>query len=120
LVESNIQLATDAEVLGLANTLLSRYSETHLGIVGLVDNAMKHGFWDRVLTREIQDFVLAEKTPEGSDTISQTSLLEGISHSVTPGSWTVTLAVSPSEATQVWLLDDAVLGVLDSTTVLAR
>jgi hypothetical protein len=120
LVESDIQLATDAEVLSLANALLSRYSETHLGIVGLVDNAMKHGFWDRVLTREIQDFALAEKTPSGSDSIQQTSVIEGITHEVTPDTWTVTLTVSPSEGAQVWVLDDADLSILDDTTVLAR
>jgi len=120
LVESGIQLATDAEVLSLAEELLARYSEVGLRIEGLVDNAMKHGFWDRVLAREIQDQVLWEKTPAGSNVISQTSVIDGIHHEFDPGSWTVSFRGSPSSFTQVGILDDTTYGLLDSTMILAR
>jgi len=120
LVEADVQLATDAEVLGLAEDLLARYSEVGLRIEGLVDNAMKHGFWDRVLSREIQDQVLWEKQPAGSDLISQNSLIEGIHHEFDPESWTVSFRGSPSNLTQVGILDDTTYGLLDSTMILAR
>jgi hypothetical protein len=120
LVESDIQLATDAEVASLADELLERYAEPRLRIVGLADNAMRHGFWRRLLERELQDQVLVKKTPAGSDAISQNSQLEGIAHELTAGTWTVTLAVSPSTATLAWVLDDLDLSILDNSTVLAR
>lgn len=120
LVETDIQLATDAEVFDLASELLTRYREPSLRIEGLVDNAMRHGFWDRVLSREIQDQVLIEKTPAGSDTISQVSQIEGISHELGVDTWTVTFRVSPSVVAASWILEDSTYGLLDTSTFLVR
>lgn len=114
-----VLLATDLEVDSLADEYLSRYSEPRLRIEGLVDNAMRHSMWDRVLSREIQDQVLVEKSPTGSDPLSQESQIEGIAHEF-GGTHIVGFNLSPSTAIDTWILDDTTSSVLDSTTVLVR
>jgi len=115
-----VLLASDLEVDGLADEYLARYSEPRLRIEGLLDNAMRHSLWDRVLPREIQDQIRVVKTPTGSDTISQDSQIEGIGHSWGEGMHSVSFRVSPSNATEQWILDDTTFSVLDSTTILVR
>jgi hypothetical protein len=96
LIEGDIQLVTDNAVSDLAVTLVGQYSEPALRIEGLADNAMGHGLWGQVLTRELRDRVLIVKTPVGSSTLSQDSYIEGISHDAPSGEWRTSLRVSPA------------------------
>jgi len=114
--ETDIQLVTDAAVLSRAQEQVLRYAQPILRLEGLVDNAMKHNLWERVLVRDINDIV---KVIESRTATSQISSIEGITHDIgRDGSWTVTLAVAPSSLIIAGILDDAVYGLLDSTAIL--
>src|SRR5262245_23442648 len=114
--ETDIQLATDGAVLTRAQEQVARYANPVLRIEGLVDNAMKHSLWDRVLVRDINDIVLVK---ESRTVTEQVSSVEGISHEIgRDGSWTVTLNVAPSSLITAGILDDATFGLLDSTAIL--
>jgi hypothetical protein len=115
--ETDIQLASDSAVLARATEQVRRYARPVLRLESLVDNAMQHGLWDRVLVRDLNDIV---KVVESRTATSQISSIEGISHDIgRDGSWTVTLAVSPSTLVIAGILDDATYGLLDSTAILA-
>jgi hypothetical protein len=114
--ETDIQLVTDGAVLSRAQEQVLRYAQPALRIEGLVDNAMKHALWDRVLVRDINDIA---KVIESRTATSQISSIEGISHDIgRDGSWTVTLAVAPSSLIVAGILDDPTYGLLDSTAIL--
>lgn len=114
--ETDIQLASDGAVLTRAQEQVSRYANPVLRIEGLVDNAMGHDLWDRVLVRDINDIVLVIESRTQTE---QVSSVEGIAHEfVRDGSWTVTLNVAPSALVTAGILDDATFGLLDSTAIL--
>lgn len=113
---SDVQLSSDGAVLSLADTLIDRYREPALRLESVVDNAMRHGLWDRVLAREINDYAVVI---ESETETNQVSRIEGISHEIKDGTWTVSLAFSPTEVVVGGILDDGVLGLLDSTAILA-
>jgi hypothetical protein len=115
--ETDIQLASDGAVLTRAELQITRYANPILRLESLVDNAMAHDFWDRVLIRDLTDIVLVVESRTDTE---QTSSLEGISHEIgRDGSWTVTIAVAPSQIVQAGVLDDASFAQLDSTAILA-
>jgi hypothetical protein len=114
--EIDIKLATDAAVLARAQEQVLRYAQPILRLEGLVDNAMKHSLWERVLVRDINDIV---KVIESRTATSQISSIEGITHDIgRDGSWTVTLAVAPSTLIVAGILDDPTYGLLNSTAIL--
>jgi hypothetical protein len=115
--ETDIQLVNDSDVLARATEQVRRYAQPVLRLESLIDNAMQHGLWDRVLVRDINDIV---KVIESRTATSQISSIEGISHDIgRDGSWTVTLAVSPSSLIVAGILDSSTYGQLDSTAILA-
>lgn len=116
-VETDIQLSSDAQVADLAEVTRVRYSQPVQRLERLVDNAMKHLLWERVLPRELNDYALAI---ESTTDTAQVSTIEGIAHAVVPGEWTVTLDMSPTVVEVAGILDDATYGLLDSTAILAR
>jgi hypothetical protein len=114
--ESDVLLTTDNEVLDLAGWTVNTYGEPAQRIEALQDNAMGHDLWDQVLVRELADPVLVEQHHTGADPISQKSVIEGISHAVSPGQWRTSVNVSPSTAGSTWIWDDPVYSIWDSTT----
>lgn len=119
-VDGAVQLVTDNAVLDYAGELVGRYANAVRRIENLQDNAMQHGRWDQLLTRELRDRVLIVKTLMGATKMSQDSFLEGIAHTWIPGEWRTSLAVSPAFAEARWILDDTAFSLLDSTTMLSR
>lgn len=119
-IESDIQLSTDNQVSDLAQELVAKYKEPALRIESLADNAMRHDQWDKLLSRELKDRVLVVKTPTGASTLSQDSFIESIEHSWMPDEWRTTLGVSPSNAAAQWILDDPLLSILNTSTILSR
>jgi hypothetical protein len=104
--EGDILLVNDNDVLDLATWTVNTYGEPALRIEALQDNAMSHGHWDRVLSRDLADAVLVEQQLGGSDPISQESFIEGIRHSAPQGGeWRTTVSVSPSTAQSVFIWD---------------
>ncbi len=115
--ETDIQLAADAAVLARAKLQVQRYANPVLRLERLIDNAMHHNLWERVLTRDINDVVLVI---ESRTATSQVSSIEGIDHEIgRDGSWTITLSVAPSILVTAGILDDSTFGLLDSTAILA-
>lgn len=117
LAETGIQLSDDTQVGDLASVLLERYAQPAPRLESLVDNAMQHHHWERVLARELNDYALAIETRTAT---AQVSTIEGIVHSIGQDTWTVTLSLSPTVIEQAGILDDATYGLLDSTAILAR
>jgi hypothetical protein len=114
--ETDIQLVNDTAVLARAEQQVSRYANPVLRLEGLVDNAMQHDFWDRVLVRDINDIVLVKESRTQTE---QVSSIEGIAHAISrDGTWTVTLSLAPSALVTAGVLDDATFGLLDSTAIL--
>lgn len=98
-------LNTDNEALDYAGWLVNTYAEPSLRIEQLADNAMKHGQWSQVLSRDLRDRVLVTKTPKGANRLSQDSIIEGIAHEWTPDTWRTTLMVSPSQTAALFTWD---------------
>jgi hypothetical protein len=116
--ETSIQLSNDVQVLDRAELQIERYADPVQRLESLVDNAMQHGLWDRVLDREVNDYALVI---ESRTATAQVSSIEGIAHSMPrDGSWTVTLSLSPTIIEQAGILDSGTFGLLDSTAILAR
>jgi hypothetical protein len=115
-VETGLPLSDDAQVLDLAQHYIDRYHEPELRIEGLVDNAMQHRFWDRVLDRELGDLVTVI---ESQTDVAQVSAIEGISHEIDQDTWTVTLRVSPTVVENYARLDDPAFR-LDDNFILGR
>jgi hypothetical protein len=114
--ETDIQLASDGAVLTRAQLQVTRYANPVLRLEGLVDNAMQHEFWDRVLVRDINDIVLVIESRTQTE---QVSSIEGIAHTIgRDGTWTVTLSLAPSALVTAGILDDSTFGLLDSTAIL--
>jgi hypothetical protein len=115
--ETGIQLSDDTQVSDRADVTLLRYSQPVQRLAQLIDDAMQHNHWDRVLARELNDYALAIETRTAT---AQVSSIEGISHSWPPNEWWVTLDMSPTVVEQAGILDDSTYGLLDSTAILAR
>lgn len=53
-------------------------------------------------------------------TMQLTQYIEGVSHYCRPGGpWTITFATSPADTTVYWVLEDPVLGAIDSTNLIS-
>jgi hypothetical protein len=115
-VETGLPLADDAQVLDLAQRDIDRYHEPELRIEGLIDDAMQHQFWDRVLDREMGDLVTVSETQTD---ISQISALEGINHDFDQDTWVVSFRVSPTIVENYARLDDPAFR-LDDNFILGR
>jgi hypothetical protein len=102
-----------------AEYLVTRFSEPALRVTGL-DLSSARGDdvqWPHILGRDLHDKIRVRKRPVGGGTISQDSFIEGISETIRNGFWGVTLTLSPLDrVADYWILEDAVQGVLDSTT----
>jgi hypothetical protein len=115
-VETGLPLVTDAAVLDLAQRYIDRYHEPELRIEGLVDDAMQHRFWDRVLGRELGDLVIVVESETG---IAQVSAIEGVAHEIGQDTWVVSLRVSPTVVENYARLDDPAFR-LDDNFILGR
>jgi hypothetical protein len=115
-VETGLPLSDDAQVLDLAQQYVDRYHDPELRVEGLVDNAMQHRFWDRVLDRELGDLVVVS---ESETNITQVSAMEGVGHEWTQDTWVVSLRVSPTVVENYARFDDPAFR-LDDNFILGR
>jgi hypothetical protein len=115
-VDSGLPLSDDAQVLDLAQRYIDRYHEPELRIEGLIDNAMQHRFWERVLDRELGDLV---SVSESETDLAQVSAIEGIAHDIGQDTWVVSLRVSPTVVENYARLDDPAFR-LDDNFILGR
>jgi hypothetical protein len=73
---------------------------------------------DQQLQRQVGDRVTVKRRPPGGGTLTVDAFIEGINHDVGPDGWPVTIfQLVPTEPTTSWLVEDAVYGLLDTTTL---
>lgn len=109
--------ADDTQTQALIDHTLERFSSVdlrfHTATVNLA--ACTEGEVRSVARLDLTDAVMVQRTPLGiGATISRLSLIDGISHRISNGSWTVDLAFATAETEAFFTLDSFTLGVLDT------
>jgi len=120
LSKTGLLIASDNEALDAANWLLAQYKDPDLRFVrittaGLLELANP---WIHVLERDFHDRITVTARPPGGGTLSQECFIEGIEHQITRDDWLTSWQLSPASSASYWVLQDAVLGILNTTTKL--
>ena len=116
-IDTSLASLADAQTYG--SIYLQKYKEPDLRIQEwkVAPQAKGSIAFPLVLDARLADRVTFEIKPNNlGDRISEDLIVEQISHEFTPDSWITTFSGSPATAT--WLLEDAVYGLLESTTIL--
>jgi hypothetical protein len=119
---SSLPLVDDAEANRNAQFYLSKYREPELRVAALTVMLDGLAEADRadVLKLDIGSVVAVEWSPPGGTTVTQSSVVEGVSHDVSStGLYRLVLSLSPLSNDLVFVLDDPELGQLDFGGVLA-
>lgn len=110
--------STTTEVNNLGAYLLGKFKDPTLRFTGLSTQmtALSTANQNVVIDLELTDIVTVTKTfvtgtPSSS---TQTLIVSGISHSITPGSHIVTLAFESADGNQYLTLDNEIFGTLDN------
>lgn len=107
----------DAQTQGLVDYYLERFSTIELRFQSATINLAG------CTTAQVQDFVrldltdvvLVERSPLNvGGVIQRLSMIDGIRHHITPGSWLVDVSFSNADARSFLMLDDVVYGDLDA------
>lgn len=124
LIKTGLLIATDDEASDAANWLLAQYKDAALRFKRLTINpqTLPTNLWPAALDRDIHDRITVKRRPPGGgNVISQECFIEGVEHVIDGGPvtrWLTTWDLSPASSQSYWVLDDAVLSILDSTTKL--
>jgi hypothetical protein len=98
---------SDSTSLDLANFVLAHYKDPILRVTGMrlepaAGNADTH--FPQVLGRELMDRVTALRRPQNlGAAITQDTLIEGITHTITAMEWVTSWNLSPAEAQVYWI-----------------
>jgi hypothetical protein len=110
--------STTAEVAGLGNYLLGKYKDPVLRFTGLSTQmaALSTANQNIVLGLDLTSIATVVKnfvvgTPS---TETQTLIVSGISHNITPGSHIVSYTFESTDGNQYLTLDDSIFGILDN------
>jgi hypothetical protein len=81
-------LNTEAAMLTRANAVLKRYSQPKPRIEQMALDGRAGSQWARLLVHDLHERVLVRKRPPGGGFLDQPSIIEGISHEISPNiSW---------------------------------
>lgn len=111
---------TDADARGLAEWWIAHYKDpllraTNMRLEPTAGNSLTH--FPSVLGRELMDRVSVRRRPQNlGAAIDQETLIEGITHDVTPDQWITTWNLSPAESQVYWLAEIAGRGEAGVTT----
>jgi len=112
-------MTSDGAALALGQYLVNRYSTPQARVKTVaVDSLVSKGAQlPQMLGRYLLDRITVIMQPlDGTTTpFTQDSYIESVSHSITPGHWTTTWALTPAEAQIYFKLDDHTNGVLVAT-----
>lgn len=114
--------ATDGEAYDAAAWVVSQKKAPRLRFRQLtLQGERSAAVMAQVATRDISHKVTVRKRPPGGGSPQEkTVVIEGVSHTITTApSWRATYELAPVDTTHYWILEDAVYGLLGSTTVLA-
>ena len=115
--------STTAEVAGLGNYLLGKYKNPVLRFTGLSTEMSALSATDQniVLNLDmtsicsvVKNFVVGTPATE-----TQTLIVSGISHNITPGSHIVSYTFESTDGNQYFTLNDAIFGTLSTTNLLS-
>ena len=114
----NLLNSTTTEVAGLGNYLLGKYQNPVLRFTGLSTQlaALSEANQNIALTLDltsicsvVKNFVVGTPATE-----TQTLIVSGVSHSITPGSHIVSYTFESTDSNQYLTLNDAIFGTLDN------
>jgi hypothetical protein len=115
---TNLLNSTTTEVAGLGNYLLGKYQNPVLRFTGLSTQltALSSANQNIALTLDLTSICSVTKnfvvgTPA---TETQTLIVSGVSHSITPGSHIISYTFESTDGNQYLTLDDAIFGTLDN------
>jgi hypothetical protein len=119
---SGLLLVDDAAALTLATDLLDRYKlpEYRFDKLQTIYNPLSTGNQGTLTAIEIADVVSITRTyPTGTPaSVTKEYSIENIRHVITPSSHTVEYGLAVADLVYPFTLDDATLGVMDSTNAL--
>jgi hypothetical protein len=114
---TNLLNSSASEVQALGQYLLGKYKDPVLRFTGLSNQlaALSATNQDACLNLDLTDIASITKTfVQGSPaSLTQTVIVSGISHSITPGSYIIAYTFESTDGNQYFTLDDAIFGVLD-------
>ena len=124
LVKDSLLMSNDNEALAAAQWARDRFRNPALRIqrVLLDGEADPTNQWPQLFGRELGDRVTIRKTPPGGGArIEQVGHIEQIDHSYSAagGVWSTAWQLSPADTQLYWVLEHAVQGILETTTVLS-
>ena len=115
--------STVAEVAGLGNYLLGKYKNPVLRFTGLSTEMSALSATDQniifnldmtSICSVVKNFVVGTPATE-----TQTLIVSGISHNITPGSHIVSFVYESTDGNQYFTLNDAIFGTLSTTNLLS-
>ena len=115
--------STTTEVAGLGNYLLGKYQNPVLRFTGLSTQmaALSSANQNIVLGLDltsictvVKNFVIGTPSTE-----TQTLIVSGVSHNITPGSHVVAFTFESTDGNQYFTLDDSIFGTLTTTNLLS-
>jgi hypothetical protein len=115
---TNLLNSTTTEVAGLGNYLLGKYQNPVLRFTGLstemsalsaTDQNIILGLDMTSIATVVKNFTVGTPATE-----TQTLIVSGISHNITPGSHIVSYTFESTDGNQYLTLDDAIFGTLDN------
>jgi hypothetical protein len=120
---TNLLNSTTTEVAGLGNYLLGKYKNPVLRFTGLSTqmSALSAANQDIVLNLDMTSIATVVKnfvagTPA---TETQTLIVSGIAHNITPGSHIVSYTFESTDGNAYFTLNDAIFGTLSTTNLLS-
>jgi hypothetical protein len=120
---TNLLNSTTTEVAGLGNYLLGKYQNPVLRFTGLSTEMSALSVTDQniVLNLDmtsicsvVKNFVIGTPATE-----TQTLIVSGIAHNITPGSHVVSFVYESTDGNAYFTLDDAIFGTLSTTNLLS-
>jgi hypothetical protein len=115
---TNLLNSTVSEVEGLGQYLLGKYKDPVLRFTGLSNelSSLSEAHQNVCLSLDLTDIASITKTfVTGAPlTTTQTVIVSGVSHSIVPGSHSISYTFESTDQNQYATLDDPIFGVLDS------
>ena len=114
----NLLNSTTTEVNGLGAYLLGKYMNPVLRFTGLSTQlaALTSDQWSIILNIDLTSIVSVKKTFNTGTPASetQTLIVSGIDHKITPGSHIISYAFESTDGNQYMTVDNAIFGILDT------
>lgn len=107
--------STTAELEDIAQGLVNRYKDPRVRFTGVSLQLVGRDYATDVATLDIGSIVMVRKSfGVGTSPIDQMLVVTGVTHSITPGSYTVGFTFEPADQYGYFTLDSTEFGVLDT------